>query len=184
MFPIFCFHNWRNISATTLVSVRNTEMILNTLQPLMAQTEPWIVWRRRTHYLSPRQQVVLHTWSVYFQSGFWWCIRIIRMTRLLHSSHGLQLSCSSLQNALQCLCLSPAECHILPLHFCYTVCAALFPCISLVSRCCYLLQYCLRVGYIAFCSICFTIIVLDRSKIYSAIFILSSTVPSILQIQR
>jgi len=56
----------------------------------------------------------------------WWHIRIIRMTRVLHSSQGLQLSWSSFDNTWQSLCLSPAECHIIPLcSLLYTGCSTL-----------------------------------------------------------
>jgi hypothetical protein len=95
----------------------------------------------------------------------------------------LHLSCSRLPNASHCLCLSPAKCHILPLHYCYLSDAALSH-ICLTLRSCHLLQYSLRFAYIACHCICFTIIVFSRSEIYCQIFTLSSTIPSVLQILR
>jgi len=44
---------------------------------------------------------------------------------VLHSLQGLQLGCSCLHNAWQCLCLSSADSHIVPLHYCYISDAAL-----------------------------------------------------------
>ena len=44
---------------------------------------------------------------------------------MLHSLQGLQLGCSCLHNAWQCLCLSSADSHIVPLHYCYISDAAL-----------------------------------------------------------
>ena len=57
----------------------------------------------------------------------WWCILIIRKTHVLHSLQGLLWCWSCLYNAWCCLCLSPAECHILPLRYCYILDAALSP---------------------------------------------------------
>jgi len=58
------------------------------------------------------------------------------------------------------------------------------PHICIVLRCCHLLQYSLRFGYIACHCIRFAIIVLYRSEIYCPLFTLSSTMPSVLHILR
>ena len=108
-------------SATTLVSIRNTGVFRTAL------TVPHTLWRRITCFPSPRRRVTLHTYLLYFAPGMWWRIRTIRMTGVLHSSQGLQLCCSRLHNAWRCLWLSPAECHILPFHYCYISDAALSP---------------------------------------------------------
>jgi hypothetical protein len=49
-------------------------------------------------------------------------------------------------------------------------------------RFCHILQYSLRFGYCTCRWICFAIIVIYRSEIYSLIFTLSSTMPSVLHI--
>ena len=54
--------------------------------------------------------------------------------------------------------------------------------VCLTLRFCQLLQYSLRLGYIACRCICFAIIVFYTSEIYCPIFKLSSTMPSILHI--
>ena len=82
-------------SATTLVSVRNTQVFRTAL---MALTEPRTLWRRITRYPSPRRRVALHTYSF----TLWWCLRTIRRTCVLHSSQGLQLCWSRLHNAWRC----------------------------------------------------------------------------------
>jgi len=56
--------------------------------------------------------------------------------------------------------------------------------LCLALRCCHLLQYSLRFGYIASRCICFAIIVFYMSEIYCPIFTLSSTMPSVLHILR
>jgi len=58
------------------------------------------------------------------------------------------------------------------------------PHICLALRFCHMLQYSLRFGYITYHCICFAIIVCYRSEIYSPIFTLSSTMPSVLHIVR
>jgi len=85
-------------SATTLVSVRNTRVFRTALTPL---TEPRTLGRRITRYASPRRQVTLHTYLLYFLLTY----THIRTTRVLHAS---QLCWSRLHNAWQCFCLSPA----------------------------------------------------------------------------
>ena len=151
------------------------------------------------HHQSPKRRVALHTslaaailpclvflrrvafyvtlatpasGFLYFEPGMWWRIRTIRMTRMLHSSQGLQLCSSHLHNAWRCLCLSSADSHMLHSHLC------------LALRFCHLLQYSLRFGYIACCCICFAIIVFSMSEIYRPIFTLSNTMPSVLHILR
>jgi len=57
----------------------------------------------------------------------YWRIHAIRMTRVLHSSQGLQVCCNHLHKAWGCSYLAPAECHIVPLHECYISDAALSP---------------------------------------------------------
>jgi len=83
---------------------------------LTALTEPCTIRRRITHF-------PLHTYINYIAPR----IRTIRTTRVLHSSQGLQLCCSCLHNAWQCLCLSLADSHILPLLYCYISDATLAP---------------------------------------------------------
>jgi len=56
------------------------------------------------------------------------------------------------------------------------------PHISLALRCCQLIQYSLRFGYIACRCICFSIIIFHRSDKHCRIFTLSSTMPSHQQI--
>ena len=58
------------------------------------------------------------------------------------------------------------------------------PHICFVFRCCHLLQYSLRFGYITCRCICFTIIICYRSEIYCPILTHSSTMPSVLHILR
>ena len=50
-------------SATTLVSVRNTQLFW---MALMALTEPRTLWQRIAWYPSPTQRVTLHTYLLYF----------------------------------------------------------------------------------------------------------------------
>jgi hypothetical protein len=108
-------------SATTLVSVWNTRVFQTALTALM---KPRTLWRRITRYPSPRRQVALHTHLHYYVPG----IRTIITTRVLHSSQGLQLCCIRSHNAWQCICLSSADSHILPLRYCYNILdAALAP---------------------------------------------------------
>jgi len=76
----------RCTSATTLVSVRDTEGFRTAL---MALTERRTLWQRITPIPSPRQLVALHTYLHYFAPAFWWHIHNIRTTRVLHSSQGL-----------------------------------------------------------------------------------------------
>jgi len=104
-------------SATTLVYVRNTWVFRIALTALM---EPRTLWRRIKH-------LPLNTYFLYIAPGMWWPKHTIRTTRVLHSSHGLQLCCSCLHNTWQCLCLSSANSHILPLSYCYISDAALSP---------------------------------------------------------
>jgi len=77
-------------------------------------------------YLCPRWWVVLHAYLLYFESRMWWCIRTIRMIRVLHSLQGLQFCCSHWHNAWRCLCCFPAKRHMLPLHYCYILDTTLF----------------------------------------------------------
>jgi len=58
------------------------------------------------------------------------------------------------------------------------------PHICLALRFCHILQYSVRFGYLACRCICFAIIVFYRSEIYSPIFTLSITMPSVLHILR
>jgi len=111
---------WSNFSLytvmtswTTLVSVWNTRVFRTALTAL---TEAHTLWRRITRF-------PLHTHLHYYASG----IRTVRTTRVLHSSQGLQLCCSGSHNAWQCLWLSSAHSHILPLRYCYISDAALAP---------------------------------------------------------
>ena len=132
-------------SATTPVSVWNT-LVFRTA--LTALTEPRTLWRRIEHDPSPKRRIALHTSLVaaiipfllfsrrvalyitlaapasgfhYFASGMWWHIHTIRTTRTLHSSQGLQLCSSRLQNAWRCLCLYSADSHIPHCHLCWAV---------------------------------------------------------------
>ena len=102
-------------SATTLVSVWNSGVFQTALTAL---TEPHTCRRRIT-------RILLHTYLLYFAPAMWWHIRTVRMTTVLHSSQWLQLCCSCLHNTWQCLCLSSANSHILPLRYCYISDAAL-----------------------------------------------------------
>jgi len=102
-------------SATTLDSIWNTWVFRMALTALM---EPHTLWRRITRY-------PLHCIRTSFT--MWWRIRIIRMTCVLHSSQGLQLCWRRLYTTWWCLCLSPAQCHTLPLRYCYISDAALSP---------------------------------------------------------
>jgi len=58
------------------------------------------------------------------------------------------------------------------------------PHICLAMRCCQLLQYSLRFGYIACRCICFAIIVIYKWEIHCPILTLSSTMPSVRHILR
>jgi hypothetical protein len=107
-------------SATTLFSVWNTWVFRTALTAL---TEPCTLWLRITRFPWPRRLVMLHTYLQYYAPG----IRTIRTTPVLHSSQGLQLCCSRLHNAWRCLCLSPADSHILPCCYCYISEATLAP---------------------------------------------------------
>jgi len=109
-------------SATTRVCVRNIWVFR---MALMARTEPHTLWRRITHFPSPT--FALHMQLLYFVCGMWWRIHTIRTTHVLHSLQELQLWCSHLHNAGRCLCLSPAECHVVSLRYCYISVAALSP---------------------------------------------------------
>jgi hypothetical protein len=100
------------------------------------------------------------------------------MTRVTHSSQGLQLYCSCLQNDWRWLCLSPAECHSVPLRYWYISDAALSH-ICVTLRSCHLLQYSLRFGYIACRCICFAIIVFYSSEIYYLFLKHSFNIPSV-----
>jgi len=104
-------------SATTIVSVRNTQVIQ---MALMALTEPHTFWGRIPYFL-------LHIYLHYFAPGLWWRIHTIRTTCVLHSSQGLLLCCSHLYNVWWCLCLFSADSHIVPHLFCFTSDAALAP---------------------------------------------------------
>jgi len=66
-------------SATTLVSIRNTRVFRTALTAL---TEPRTLSPRITRYLSRCTRT---------SCMFWWHIRTIRTTHVLHSSHWLQL---------------------------------------------------------------------------------------------
>ena len=112
--------NYTLSSATTLHSVWNKQVVRTALTPL---TEPRTLWRRITRFLSPWRRVAFHTYLHYFAPA----IQTITTTRVLHSSQGLQLCCSHLHNAWRCLCLSSADSHIVPLHYCYISDAALMP---------------------------------------------------------
>ena len=81
---------------------------------------------------------------------------------------GLHLHCRRLPMACRCLCLSPAECHIFDLCYCYLSDAALSP-ICLTLRSCHLLQYSLHFAYIACRCICFAIIVFYVWNILSSL---------------
>jgi len=74
-------------SATTLMSVWHTPVFRTALTAL---TEPCMLWRRIMRYRSP---------CIGTSCTLWWRIRIIRTTRVLHSSQGLQLCWSRLHNA-------------------------------------------------------------------------------------
>jgi hypothetical protein len=50
----------------------------------------------------------LHTYLMYFLPGMWWHLHTIRMTLMLHCSHGLQLCCSHWHNAWQCFWFPPS----------------------------------------------------------------------------
>lgn len=104
----------------------------------------------------------------------------IRMTHVLHSSQGLHLWCTYLPNAKRCVCLSPAECQIVPLCNCYSSDAALSP-VFLPFTSCHIIRYSLRFGYIASHCIRFSIIVFYRSEVYCPILSLSSTMPRVLE---
>jgi len=132
---------------------------------LTALTEPWTIWRRITFF-------PLHTYQLYIAPRMRWRIYTIRTTGVLHSSQWLQLCCSRLHNAWRCLCLSSANSHMPHSHSC------------LPLRFCHLLQYSLRLRYVACRGIRFAIITFYISEIYSPIFTLSSTMPSGLYILR
>ena len=114
----------RIASATTLVSVRNTRVLWTALTALM---EPRTHWHGITRSPSPRLRVTLRTHLLYFAPAMWWRLCTITMTCVVPSSQGLQLCCSHLHNAWWCICLSPAECQIIPLLNCYLSDAALCP---------------------------------------------------------
>jgi len=76
-----------NPSATTLISVWNTRVFRTALTAL---TEPRTLWRRITRYPSR---------CIRTSFTLWWRIRIIQMTRVLHSSPGLQFCWRRLHNA-------------------------------------------------------------------------------------
>jgi len=151
---------------------------------LTALREPDTLWWRITCNPSPSWWVASRTYLHFLASGMWWHICTIRTTRVLHSPHGLQLCSSCLHNGLKCLCPSPAECHIFPLHYCHISDAAQSPYRWFALRCCHLFKYSLRFRYIACDCIGFDIIVFYRSEIYWPIFTLTSTMPSILKILR
>jgi len=116
---------WRCTSlATTLVSIRNSRVFQ---LALMALKEPHTLWQRITCFPSLRQWLMFHTYVLYFAPRMWWRICTIRTIRMLYSLQRLQLCCSHLHNAWWCLWLSLAECHILPLCYCYISDAALCP---------------------------------------------------------
>jgi hypothetical protein len=158
-------------SETTLVSVWNTRVIWTALTALV---KPRTCWPRIRGDPSPKRRIALHTslasanipclvffqrvalyitlptpasGFLYFPSGMWWSIRTLRTTRMFHTSHGLQLFSSRLDNAWRCLCLSSANSHMPHSHVCFAL------------RICHILQYSLRFGYIACHCICFAIIV-------------------------
>jgi len=83
----------------------------------MALTEPCTLWQRIACCPSPRWQVVLHTYLLHIVPGMRWCIRTIRMTRVLHSSEWLKWCCIHLHDASRWIGLSPAKCHIVPLLY-------------------------------------------------------------------
>ena len=121
-------------SATTLVSIWNTQVFR---MALMALTEPRKIWQKITCFPSARRRVDLETYHLYFAPGIWWRIRTTRTAHVLHSLQGLQLCCCCLHNAWRCLCLCLAKCHSLPLGYCQISDATLSPCIisfEMVSR--------------------------------------------------
>jgi len=165
-------------SATTLVSIRNTQVFWTALTAL---TKPGTLWQRITHFPLPRRRIPSHTYLHHIESGMWWRVHTIRTTRVLHSSQGLQLCCNRLHNTWRCLCLSSADSHIfLSAIAIYRMPHSLHICLAVRFR--HILQYSLRFVYIACRFICFAIIVFYRSEIYSPIFTLSSTMPSVLHI--
>jgi len=107
-------------SATTLVCFWNTRVFQAALTAL---TEPRTLWQKMTCCPSTRRRLTLRTYLHFFAPA----ICIIRTTRVLHSLQGLQLCCSRLHKAWRCLFLSSANSHILPLHYCYILDAALAP---------------------------------------------------------
>ena len=176
------------------------------LTALIALAEPCTLWWWTRCYPSPKRWVGLHTslppaiiqcliflrcvtldirlapqasCVSCFAPRICWRKHTIRTTWVFHSSQWHQERCSWLPNDYHWLCLSPAGCHILPLHYCYLSDATLSY-ISLTFRSYHLTQYSLRFAYIACCSICLAIIVFFRSEISCPIFRLSSTIPSVL----
>jgi hypothetical protein len=118
--------NYQTSSGTTQVSVWHTRVFQTAL---MALAEPSTLWQRIKRDPSPKQRVMLHTsiaaaiipclmflrrvalyimlaalasGFLYFASGMWWRIRTIRMTRMIHSSQGLQLFSIHLRNTWRC----------------------------------------------------------------------------------
>jgi len=111
-------------SAATILSYRNTKVFR---MALMGHMESRTLWQKLTHIPSARQQVALHTFLVYLPSRMWCHIRTIGTRCVLHLLQGLQLSSSRLHDAWRWLCLSPAQCHMLPLHYCDISDATLSP---------------------------------------------------------
>jgi len=146
----------------------------------MALTEPRTLWRRITRSPSPRQRVALHTYLLYF---------VVRYT---HHQNNMCVTLSAgaavmLMQFTQWLAMFMPFSGRVP-HFTSPHIAIYrmphSPHICWVLRCCHLLQYSLRFGYMACCCICFAIIVFYRFEIYCPIFTVSSTMPSVLHILR
>ena len=103
------------------------------------------------------------------------------MTCVLPTLQGLQVCCNNVHNGWWCLCLSPAT--ATRYHSAIAIYRMLqFPQIMLALRCCRILQYSLRFGYITCHFICFTIIIYNRYEIHYPIFTLCNTMPSDLRI--
>jgi len=168
---------WTGTSTTTLVSVWNTRVFR---MALTALTEPRTLWRRITCDPSPRRLVALHTYLLYFVVTYTHhqndtCVTLFAGAEVM------------LEHFTQCLAMYMPFSGLVP-HFTPPVIAIYriphSPHLCMVLRCCHLLQYSLRFGYIACRCICFAIIVFYRAEIYCPIFTLSSTMPSVLHILR
>jgi len=76
--------------------------------------------------------------------------------------------------------LWPSTTFYLPTNAVYLMPHSLYKCLA--ARCCDLIQYSLRIEYIACRCICFTIIIFYKSEICYPIFTHSNTIPSVLHI--